>query len=116
MDFLHYVGIGIAKATLDWAVYSQPGFLLHLHPPNTIAGIKAALRQLKTLPDWNMQRVVVCREHTGVYNAHVLDFLNKLHFPICRAAGRLASSLQIRQAGGMQRGKDDAVDANRMAE
>lgn len=111
MDFFHYVGIDIAKATLDWAVYSQQGSLLHIHTPNTMAGIKKALRQLKTLPGWDMTHVVFCMEHTGIYNAHVLEFLHKLHLPIW-----LESSLQIKQAGGMQRGKNDTVDAYRIAE
>lgn len=111
MDFLHYVGIDISKATLDWAVYSQQGSLLHMHTPNTLAGIKTALRQLKTLPGWDKTQVVFCMEHTGIYNAHVLEFLHKLRLPIW-----LESSLQIKQAGGMQRGKNDTVDAHRIAE
>lgn len=52
----------------------------------------------------------------GIYNAHLLDFLHKIHFPICRAAGRLESSLQIKKAGGLQRGKTDSIDAHRIAE
>ena len=55
-------------------------------------------------------------EHTGIYNAHLLDFLHKLHFPICGAARRLESSLQIKKAGGLQRGKTDSIDAQRIAE
>ncbi|GAB4003022.1 hypothetical protein GCM10028807_62680 [Spirosoma daeguense] len=111
MDFLHYVGIDIAKTTLDWAVYSQQGSLLDMHTPNTMAGIKTALRQLKVLPGWDMTQVVFCMEHTGIYNAHVLEFLYKLRLPIW-----LESSLQIKQAGGMQRGKNDTVDAHRIAQ
>jgi transposase len=111
MDFFHYVGIDIATATLDWAVYSQQGSLLHMHTPNTTVGIKKALRQLKTLPGWDMTHVIFCMEHTGIYNAHVLEFLHKLHLPIW-----LESSLQIKQAGGMQRGKNDTVDAYRIAD
>lgn len=50
-------------------------------------------------------------EHTGIYNAHLLDFLHKLRFPIW-----LESSLQINKAGGLQRGKTDSIDAPRIAE
>ncbi|WP_018622853.1 hypothetical protein [Spirosoma luteum] len=74
MDFLHYVGIDIAKATLDWAVYSQQGSLLHLHTSNTMAGIKLALRQLKALPGWDMTQVVFCMEHTGIVRHEVARF------------------------------------------
>lgn len=50
-------------------------------------------------------------EHTGIYNAHLLAYLHKLSFPIW-----LESSLQIKRAGGLQRGKTDAIDAQRIAE
>ncbi|MFN8347867.1 MAG: transposase [Spirosomataceae bacterium] len=41
----------------------------------------------------------------------MLDFLHKLHLPIW-----LESSLQIKKAGGLQRGKTDSIDAQRIAE
>lgn len=116
MDIRYFVGIDIAKATLDWAVYNGQKMVLQTSTPNTISGIKTALRLLKTLPDWNPQQTVFGMEHTGIYNAHLLDFLHKLHFPICRAAGRLESSLQIKKSGGLQRGKTDSIDAQRIAE
>lgn len=104
-------GIDIAKATLDWAVYDGKKIVLQTSSLNTIAGIKTALRLLKALPGWNPQQAIFCLEHTGIYNAHLLDFLHKLHFPIW-----LESSLQIKKAGGLQRGKTDSIDAQRIAE
>lgn len=106
MDIRYYIGIDIAKATLDWAVYDGKTTVLVCSTPNTIAGIKTALRLLKTLPNWTPTEAVFCMEHTGIYNAHLLDFLHKLHFPIW-----LESSLQIKKAGGLQRGKTDSIDA-----
>jgi transposase len=111
MDFHHYVGIDIAKATLDWAVYSEQGTQLYFQTPNSVAGVKIGLRNLKALTNWQPTRAVFCMEHTGIYNAHLLEYLDKLHLPIW-----LESSLQIKQAGGMQRGKTDKVDAQRIAE
>jgi transposase len=111
MEIHYYVGIDIAKATLDWAVYTSKGIVLQTTTPNSVAGIKTALRLLKALPDWHPAEVVFCMEHTGIYNAHLLDFLHKLRLPIW-----LESSLQIKKAGGLQRGKTDAIDAQRIAE
>lgn len=90
--------------------------VLQTSTPNTIAGIKTALRLLKILPNWKPAATVFCMEHTGIYNrtggpAHLLDFLHKLRFPIW-----LESSLQIKKAGGLQRGKTDSIDAQRIAE
>lgn len=111
MNIYHFIGIDISKATLDWAVFEGKTIILQTSTPNTIAGIKTALRQLKTLPSWNPKQSVFCMEHTGIYNAHLLAFLHKAALPIW-----LENSLQIKQAGGMQRGKNDTVDAQRIAE
>lgn len=111
MDIRYFIGIDIAKATLDWAVYDGKKMVLQTSTPNTVAGIKTALRLLKTLTDWNPKQAVFCMEHTGIYNAHLLDFLHKLRLPIW-----LESSLQIKKAGGLQRGKTDSIDAQRIAE
>ncbi|WP_186741819.1 transposase [Spirosoma utsteinense] len=96
---------------LDWAVYTQQGVQLSTHTPNTLMGIKTALAQFKALPGWNPKRAVFCMEHTGIYNAHLLDLLDQQKLVIW-----LESSLQIKQAGGMQRGKTDKIDAQRIAQ
>lgn len=111
MDFCYFIGIDIAKDTLDWAVYSQQGIQFSTHTDNTTVGIKTAFAQLKTLTDWNPQQAVFCMEHTGIYNAHLLQVLYQANCSIW-----LESSLQIKQAGGMQRGKTDKVDAQRIAQ
>ncbi|MBC3788097.1 transposase [Spirosoma sp. LMG 31448] len=84
---------------------------LSTHTPNTLMGIKTALAQFKALPGWNPKRAVFCMEHTGIYNAHLLDLLDQQKLVIW-----LESSLQIKQAGGMQRGKTDKIDAQRIAQ
>ena len=100
MDFCYFIGIDIAKDTLDWAVYTQQGVQLSTHTPNTLTGIKTAFAQFKALSGWNPKQTVFCMEHTGIYNAHLLDLLDQQKLAIW-----LESSLQIKQAGGMQRGK-----------
>ena len=111
MDIRYFVGIDIAKASLDWVVYDGNKVVLQTNTANTVVGIKTVLRLLKTLPNWMPAQAVFCMEHTGIYNAHLLDFLHKLRFPIW-----LESSLQIKKAGGLQRGKTDSIDAQRIAE
>lgn len=111
MDFRYFVGIDIAKDTLDWAVYTQGGVQLSVHSANTLAGIKTALAEFKAVPGWDSKQAVFCMEHTGIYNAHLLKLLYELKLAVW-----LESSLQIKQAGGMQRGKTDKVDAQRIAQ
>lgn len=111
MDFRYYIGIDIAKGTLDWAVFNGKGIVLRMNTLNSAIGIKLALRSLKDLPGWNAKQIIFCMEHTGIYNAHLLEFLYRLQLPIW-----LEGSLQIKRAGGLQRGKTDTIDAQRIAE
>lgn len=64
MDIFYFIGIDIAKSTLDWAVYDGKKTVLQTGTPNTVAGIKTALRVLKTLPDWQPKQIIFCMEHT----------------------------------------------------
>ncbi|MCY7359323.1 MAG: transposase, partial [Rudanella sp.] len=82
MDIYHYIGIDISKATLDWAVSDGKTVVFQTTTANTVAGIKTVLRQLRTLASWNPKHVVFCMEHTGIYNAHLLEFLHKANLPI----------------------------------
>ena len=75
MDFCYFVGIDIAKDTLDWALYTQQhGIRLSTHTGNTLKGIKEALTQLKVLPGWNSAQAVFCMEHTGIVRHEVARF------------------------------------------
>ncbi len=111
MDIHHFIGIDISKATLDWAVFDCKTLVFQMTTTNSVVGIKTALQHLETLASWNPEQAVFCMEHTGIYNAYLLEFLHKAGLAIW-----LENSTQIKQAGGMQRGKSDAVDARRIAE
>lgn len=65
MAIPYYIGIAISKATLDWAIFDGKTLTLQTTTPNTVTGIKTALRQLKILADWNPKQVVFCMEHTA---------------------------------------------------
>ena len=111
MDIRYFIGVDISKTTLDWAVFDGKTILFQSQSENTEADIKATLKLIKALPSFKVSQSVCCAEHTGIYNAHLLAFLHKLSFPLW-----LESSLQIKKAGGLQRGKTDAIDAQRIAE
>ena len=38
MQILHYIGIDISKATLDWAVFEGKATIWQTTTPNTVAG------------------------------------------------------------------------------
>ena len=111
MDIRYFIGVDISKATLDWAVFDGKTVLLQSQSANSEVGIKATLKLIKALPGFTIAGSVCCMEHTGIYKAHLLSYLRKISFPIW-----LENSLQIKKAGGLQRGKNDrtggpAIDA-----
>ena len=99
MTLRYFVGIDIAKETLDWAVYTQQdGILFTTHADNTVKAIKATLAQLKQLPDWYQTDAVFCMEHTGIYNAHLLETLHQQGLSIwLESALRALSSCMVVQ-------------------
>lgn len=111
MDIRYFIGIDISKATLDWAVFDGKSIIFQSQSPNSESGIKATVKLIKGLPGFTTTGSVCCMEHTGIYNAHALAYLHGIDFPIW-----LENSLQIKKSGGIQRGKNDAIDACRIAE
>ncbi|WP_245776880.1 IS110 family transposase, partial [Spirosoma endophyticum] len=101
----------VSKNTLDWAVYANKGIIWQTQSENSPVAIRAIIKQLLALPNFQTANCVVCMEHTGLYNAHALEVLFQAQLPIW-----LEASLHIKQAGGLQRGKSDSVDAQRIAE
>lgn len=111
MDIRYFIGVDISKATLDWAVFDGKTIVLQSQSANSETGIKTSLKLIKALPGFKVAESVCCREHTGIYNAHLLTYLRRISLPIW-----LENSLQIKKSGGLQRGKNDAIDAQRIAE
>lgn len=111
MNIRYYIGIDISKATLDWGVFDGKTIVLQSQSANSKVGIKATLKLIKALPGFKLDESVCCMEHTGIYNAHALEVLFQAGLPLW-----LENSLQIKKAGGLQRGKNDAIDAVRIAE
>jgi transposase len=107
MDIHHYLGIDVSKNTLDWAVYANNGIIWQTQSENSPAAIRAVIKQLQALAGFSCSTSICCMEHTGIYNAHVLEVLFEVRLPIW-----LEASAQIKQASGLQRGKSDSVMLN----
>ena len=108
---MHFIGIDVSKNTLDFAVLKGNEILLQTREENGVQGIRRFIKQLKALSGFYLEQSVFCMEHTGIYNQYLLEFLCHLKAPVC-----LESSLQIQQSSGLQRGKNDKVDALRIAQ
>jgi hypothetical protein len=75
MDIQHFIGVDISKATLDWAVYSTKGGIIYQsQSANSEVAIKATMKTINSLPDFEITKSVCCMEHTGIVRHEVARF------------------------------------------
>jgi transposase len=111
MEFDFFIGIDVSKDKLDFAVRSRKAFLFHREITNQPGFINAFLKELYSIAGFALDRAVFCMEHTGIYNNHSLCCLYKRKAHIC-----LEAATQIKSSLGNIRGKNDKIDAMRIAE
>lgn len=101
------VGIDVSKDTLDAHIYGKK---VSAKFSNNQAGYKRLINWAKE-HGGSLESVIVCFEHTGIYSLSLATCLeqNRLSFAMVPA-------LEIKRSMGMVRGKNDAVDAQRIAE
>ena len=110
MNYKHFIGIDVSKKWLDFAIVEQNQIVFNLQTENSKAGIQSFIKQVKREKSIEIELSVCCMEHTGIYNNHALEYLHKKKANIW-----LESGFQIKQSSGLQRGKNDKVDAQRIA-
>lgn len=109
MDYKQFVGIDISKQTLDVCVY---GLNLHKQFSNDLKGFASLLQWIKkNINAIEIKEVFFCMEHTGMYSLPISVFLEESS---CVFA--LISPLEIKRSLGITRGKNDKIDARRIAE
>lgn len=111
MEFEFFIGIDVSKGELDFAVMQGKVLLFHREIENTPTGIVFFIKELSNLRTFKLDKAVFCMEHTGIYTAHLLSGLHKRKANIC-----LEPATQIRHSLGNIRGKNDKIDAIRIAE
>lgn len=101
------VGVDVSKATLD-ICFKPSGLTQHIS--NDQAGFRSWYRETKKIISPVIQ-VMVLMEHTGSYSTRFEKFLQSKGVQYCKI-----SALQIKRSLGIIRGKNDKVDAARIAE
>jgi len=110
MKTLYFLGIDIGKEKFHAAI-TIDGITFHdQEVENTPGSIKAYFQQLKANFSFTPKQLVVCMEHTGIYSYPLLDYLVKKNILVY-----VEPALRIKQSQGMQRGKNDKIDATRIA-
>lgn len=111
MEFTYFIGTDVSKNELDFAVMCGKTLLFHQEIANTEQAIALFIKGLDKLPAFDLGNAVFCMEHTGIYNNHLLVYLHKKKANIW-----LESAIQIKRSSGNIRGKNDKVDAIRIAD
>ena len=109
-EFNYCVGIDASKKTLDLALIGvDEQKYEHVCIPNNKKGLKGIGTWLKGL-GLNFEQVLFCMEFTGLYNRPVQNYLED-H----QAYLWMEMPVRIIRSIGLQRGKNDKVDAKRIA-
>lgn len=111
MLFTYYLGIDISKMTLDAALIVGEGKIVgQTKVTNDKKGFRELMLWMKK-QKVGQSEVLMCAEHTGVYGYDLQVWLDDNDY--CFS---FVSPLEIKKSLGIRRGKNDTVDAVRIAE
>src|SRR5262245_30246473 len=107
-----FMGIDVSKGKLDVALLKGNERQYQGIIENKAQAIKLLVKELqKDYPDFGLNVCLIGVEHTSIYNNHLLVVAEEQKWNLC-----LESAIHIKQSGGLQRGKNDKVDALRIAQ
>jgi len=111
MNWKYFIGIDVSKLSLDICVLSGKEKVMSATLKNDNKALQAFWKDMaKNFQDFSTSDILCCLEHTGIYNEHLLSFLSAKKVDIC-----LENPTHIKLSGGLLRGKNDQVDAYRIA-
>lgn len=113
MEYKFFIGIDVSKSTLDIGLLNvaNAGSVSHQQVSNNDMGIATMLSWLVEQEGFSIQNSLFCLEHTGMYNYPLLQFFSQHN-----ASVWVENPMQIKKSLGLQRGKNDKIDAKRIAQ
>lgn len=109
MNYSTYLGIDISKNTLDACLFDGTVVVKRLQMKNTIKNINQMFDLLEA-KGILLKEILICAEHTGPYSYPLIQVIKERHLHFW-----LENPAEIKQRSGVQRGKNDIVDAERIA-
>jgi transposase len=108
----HFIGVDISKDQLDLALLhvSQPDKFTNFVTGNDFNGFDSIIEWMKK-QKVNLEDCLFCMEHTGTYGLLLFAWLSQVGIDYCVEPG-----LKIKKSLGVIRGKNDPVDARRIAD
>lgn len=113
MKYKFFIGIDLSKHWLDAALINTEikEKVQHIQVQNTNSGMTELLNWLKSFEGYAIEETLFCMEHTGLYNYAALKFLIEN-----ACAVWIENPTHIKKSLGMKRGKNDKIDAERIAQ
>lgn len=108
MKFKDSLGIDVSKKTIDVALFSTKATKQF---DNENKGFKAFLKWVNQVAKVNIDQIIICFEHTGIYSFPLAQFLDNKDIRFS-----MVPAIEIKRSMGLVRGKNDIVDAIRIAE
>jgi transposase len=108
MKFLETAGIDVSKDTIDATLHVKK---CSKQFKNNTTGFRSFIRWAQKQSGLSINQIQICFEHTGLYSLKLATFLsnNEIKFSMVPA-------LEIKKSLGIARGKNDQLDARRIAE
>ena len=101
------IGIDISKLTFDVRIHSNQDYRIF---ENSIKDFKELTRWVFKSSKFSRDEILFVFEHTGLYSFELSVYLSKKNIPFVLVPG-----LEIKRSLGITRGKDDKVDATKIA-
>ena len=108
MNYTHYFGVDISKCKLDICVFNGKDVLSHHICENNLNSIQKLFKSLGG--ELMLDEALVCAEHTGLYSYSLVEACKKIDLDLC-----LENPSEIKMSSGVTRGKNDKIDAERIA-
>jgi transposase len=107
MKVPHIIGADLSKETIDFVSHS---FQTHIQLSNSCKGFQGLITWM-TRQKLNTSNVLIVMEHTGLYSCLFEEFLHRSGIAFAKVSG-----LAIKRSIGLVRGKNDKIDAKRIAQ
>lgn len=110
MEFTHFLGADISKDKLDFLLFDGESALKSVDCSNAYKPLKLFFQQLVKQQLLSKNELVICAEHTGRYGYHLMQVAVELGLNLW-----IENPATVKWSSGVQRGKNDKIDAGRLA-
>jgi transposase len=110
METVYFLGVDISKDKFDVSLTIDAKTFVASRCENKAQSIAGYFQDLKKKFGLSYGQFVICMEHTGIYGLPLLHFLIANKINVC-----IESAIHIKRSQGLVRGKNDKVDAERIA-